>query len=218
MKTVFSYLLFFLFLSLSLRAESLDQFLSLKLSAFSRYEYEIVSTPLGLKDRHDILPDSSSSLELNRSYAYLRTSCLLHGVKSDAVITLRLKLYKIVPVAKNDIKKGSTLCPGEFFYREEEVSKIQSPFAGDSSGLPYLRARLPISKGSVLREDMIELMPIIKRGQEVRVIADYGTVMVSFKAKTREEGFPGGRVMVKREDGRLFRTQVIDSTTVKIQD
>jgi flagella basal body P-ring formation protein FlgA len=120
-------------------------------------------------------------------------------------------------VASRDIKKGEIFSLSDFTAEVKDVSAYGDQVISDKNEIENCRANIAIRKGDVLIERMVEAVPLIKRGNEVMVYAEYGSVVVNFPAIAREDGVKGEKIRVIRDDKRMFRAEVIDSKNVIIR-
>ena len=80
-----------------------------------------------------------------------------------------------------------------------------------------MRARRTIYGNTVLREDLVEMPPLVKRGDLVTILAEVGTLRITALGEVKATGRRGERISVVNLDSRkrLF-ARVIDARTVKV--
>lgn len=80
------------------------------------------------------------------------------------------------------------------------------------------RANRPIAVNSVLRNDQVDLPPIIRRGDVVQVLAESETLRVTTQAVAQENGGLGETIRVMNMRSRKnIHAQVVDAQTVRVE-
>jgi len=80
------------------------------------------------------------------------------------------------------------------------------------------RTRKAIDANTVLRPDLIEFPPLVKRGDVVTVVAESGGLRITALGVVKERsGRRGDRIRVENLDSKKsIYAQVVDSKTVKV--
>lgn len=194
----------------SLHAKSFDNelksYLHSKLSSFEKIEYSIVKMPGNFK-RIEI--NSERDLKLVKNFAYVPVK-VIDGNESvsSAVLTVKVKLYNQVLVAHQNIDANNNLENGMFSRKLEDVSLIKSNFI-DVNEVKLYRSKVSIKEGMILSGDLVELIPIINKGDKVVVHTGKNGVDVSLEAITREDGLSGEVIRVQANN-KIFKAKVID--------
>jgi flagella basal body P-ring formation protein FlgA len=80
------------------------------------------------------------------------------------------------------------------------------------------RTRRALDSGTVLRPDLLELPPLVKRGDRVRIIAESAGLRISAVGQVKQKGAQGELVPVMNLDSnRVVHARVVDSKTVRIE-
>jgi len=219
MKNLF-YILF-LFLVAGARGEenSFDEYLKKELKDFNSFSYEVMTLPRSIKSLDDerLLIDDERELRMRKGFAYVPALVKAGNEINKCVVTLKIKLFKNVLVAKRDIKKGEVFSSFDFKREIRDVSSFGENVISEKDKIANCRANIAVKKGDVLIKRMVEAVPLVKRGNEVMVYVEYGSVVVNFPAVAREDGVKGEKIKVIRDDKRMFRAEVIDSKNVIIR-
>ncbi len=218
-KNLFYILFLFLFVGARGQANSFDKYLKKELKDYNSFSYEVVTLPRSVKSLDDkrLAIDDERELRMQKGFAYVPALVKVGSETNKCIVTLKVKLYKDVLVANRKIKKGEAFSPFDFKVEMRDVSLIGGKIVSGKEDLNNYRADITINKGDVLTERMIEAIPLIKRGDEVTVFAQYGSVVVNFPAIAREDGVKGEKIRVIRDDKRMFRAEVVDSKSVIIK-
>lgn len=101
--------------------------------------------------------------------------------------------------------------------------------AVDAAGLPAdrmddpeavigKRTRRALDAGTVLRPDLLEFPPIIKRGDRVRIIAESPSLRISAFGQAKQKGAQGELIpVVNLDSNKVVHARVVDSMTVRIE-
>lgn len=126
--------------------------------------------------------------------------------RAQAVVCRR-PLGRLKPIEAGDVELRAVdlnALPGEYFSELEEVVGKRVKRALDSH--------------TVLRPDLIESQPAVKRGDRVVIIAESGGLRVTAVGLAKQKGAPGERISVVNLDShRVIQAQVVDGQTVKIE-
>jgi flagella basal body P-ring formation protein FlgA len=80
------------------------------------------------------------------------------------------------------------------------------------------RTNRNIAANSILRSDQIELPPVVKRGDVVRVVAESKHIKISANARAKESGAKGKMIRVQNlQSKKTIYAQVVDSQTVQVE-
>jgi len=202
--------LFILLAFVSLQArpfeDELKSYLQSKLSSYEKFEYQIVPTLSGYKK---IEINNDKSFRLVKNYAYVPVR--VYDAKNHAstsLLTVKLKLYKTVFVSAQKINLNESLSLSWFDSKLQDVSSFSSALVNEAE-LTTLRSRVLIKEGAVLTHELVELIPIIYKGEKVIVHAGKNGVDVSIDAVTRQDANAGDIISVQA-NSKIFKAKVID--------
>lgn len=114
---------------------------------------------------------------------------------------------------------------GRFKPIEEEDIEVK---AVDLAGLPAdritdvdavigKRTRRALDTGTVLRPDLVEFPPLVKRGDRVRIIVEIPGLRVSAAGQVKQKGVQGELIPVANLDSnKIIYARVVDSQTVRV--
>lgn len=101
--------------------------------------------------------------------------------------------------------------------------------AVDAAGLPAdriedpevvigKRTRRALDSGTVLRPDLIEFPPLVKRGDRVRIIAESAGLRISAFGQVKQKGAQGELIpVVNLDSNKVVHARVVDAMTVRIE-
>lgn len=126
-------------------------------------------------------------------------------VWSDIIMTTK-PLGRFEPIDREDIR-----------IKKMDLARVPSNVLVNVDDVLGKRANRNIAANCILRNDHVEMPPIVKRGDVVEVVAESPMLKISVKAVARENGRQGDRIKVVnlRSKKSLF-AQVVDDRTVRV--
>ncbi len=124
---------------------------------------------------------------------------------ADVVVTSRpLGRHKII--TKEDI-----------YVKRTDISKLQVNIINDPEKVIGRRTKRSIDPATVLRTDLVELPPIVKRGDVVTIIAEAGGMRITALGKIKKKGHKGERLkVINLNSKKEIYARVVDSSTVRV--
>ncbi|MHC1787952.1 flagellar basal body P-ring formation chaperone FlgA [Solidesulfovibrio sp.] len=139
---------------------------------------------------------------------------ILHQVPAEAVVEHLAR----VPVAIKNIlpKDGAAVEQIAYVYEQRSLAGIRGRVFEPGEG--QWRARRGVGSGQVIMADDMEAMPLITRGDQVRLVYEGRAVRLTMLAEAVTDGAPGGKITVRSTKNSKEITGVVrDSATVVIQ-
>jgi len=202
-----------------IQGSSLDSYLKKELSEYKTFTYKIISLPIGIKSFKDadIKIDENRNFRLTKGFAYVPVKIKKQGNRvARSFVTVKVKLFADVWVAKSKIKRNEILTPDRFNLVQKEISNLNDNIVKSKVDLSNYRAVRTIMKGSILSNNMLGKIPIVFRGDKLFAYSIFGTVVVNFTVNAREDGGKGDIIRVIRSDKKLFKAKIINNKKVKI--
>jgi flagella basal body P-ring formation protein FlgA len=123
----------------------------------------------------------------------------------NAVVTTR-PLGRFKPIEESDVE-----------VRPVDVSGLPSDYIGDPEAVLGKRTRRLLDANTVLRPDLVESQPIVKRGDRVRIIVESPGMRITAVGEVKQNGCLGERIPVANLDtNKVIQARVVDTQTVKI--
>ncbi|MEW6620393.1 MAG: flagellar basal body P-ring formation chaperone FlgA [bacterium] len=160
-----------------------------------KVEYEIENTPM-LKNQ-----------------VYLPVTIKVNGTKYKT-IRLGFKIHRFtnVVIAAKPLPRHHILTPVDIEIQEREITYINPAPIEDVIGK---RLKSPLTQGGILTYNLIEIPPLIKRGDVVMIKKEIGALIVQAKGIAKEDGRLGDEIQVKNVDSdKIINSIVEDSRTV----
>ena len=124
---------------------------------------------------------------------------------ANVVVTIRpLGRHKIIRQADIAVKRI-------------DISKLQVNIINDPEKVIGRRTKRSIDPATVLRTDLVELPPIVKRGDVVTIIAEAGGMRITALGKVKKKGHKGERLkVINLNSKKEIYARVVDANTVKV--
>ena len=162
------------------------------------------------------------SFETSRSTANTQYTKLTGKIEYKrnivSVFSLNVKIEDTQTVyqANRSIKKGEQICLSDLTQTEAKINPINILLT-DLDDTDHYIANNFISKGSYLRNTDIVSTPDIKSNDTVTVLVQTKSMLMSYQAISRGNGWLGDRIMLQNPDSKqIFYAEVIDKNKVKI--
>ena len=132
-------------------------------------------------------------------------------------ITADVRIHMPVLVAAYNLKRGEQIEATFFEITNSDVTKLRGAYYTDQNELKDLRMVRSLSAGDVLTDQHIERIPIIKRGEFIRILARGDLCEVTTEGTAMQDGGKGDLIIVKNVDsGKVIRGHVIDSGLIEV--
>ncbi len=131
--------------------------------------------------------------------------------------TVKIEVLSEVVVAKRPIGKHKIITMDDIAFKKVDLLEQSSNVITAYKEILGKRTRKTIRADTVLRSDIIELLPLVKRGDIVLIVAESGSLRITAMGEAKGKGGMGERIKVVNIDSgkRLYAT-VKDSKTVKV--
>lgn len=123
----------------------------------------------------------------------------------NAVVTTR-PLGRFKPIEESDVE-----------VRPVDVAGLPSDYIADPEAVLGKRTRRLLDANTVLRPDLVESQPIVKRGDRVRIIVESPGMRITAVGEVKQNGCLGERISVANLDtNKVIQARVVDTQTVKV--
>ncbi|WP_300164149.1 flagellar basal body P-ring formation chaperone FlgA [Solidesulfovibrio sp.] len=139
---------------------------------------------------------------------------ILQQVPAEAVV----EHFARVPVAIKPIlpRDGAAMEQVHYIWERRNMASVKGRVFDPGDG--KWRARRGVGAGQVIMADEMEPMPLVLRGDQVKVVYEGRAVRLTLLGEALSDGAPGGKITVKNPKGAREITAVVrDKTTVVVQ-
>lgn len=194
----------------------MENYLKKQFKQYDRFDFEVVSSPSS-QPEDKIVIDNERQFRLSGNMAYVPVKLSVkNGRTSQSVVSVRVKLYRKVLVAKHQIRYGTEINASDFDEKLTDVAQLRGSAFCDLLSISGSKAKNTIKEGDILTKESMQPLPILKSGDKVVAIYSNGNVEITMDAITRQEGCEGDIIRIVTLDKRLFRAKVIDASSVQI--
>lgn len=131
-------------------------------------------------------------------------------------ISLFVDLWLAVPCAARPLNVGEVLKPEDVTFETKNAAYLRGDLWDGRKG-PW-RMKRPTGQGQVLYAESLEVVPLVKKGDRVRLEYHGQAIRLSAQAEALSDGGAGEKIMVKNlQFGRQVLATVKDATTVVVQ-
>ncbi len=124
-------------------------------------------------------------------------------------ITINLRVEQLVLVVKKPIKKDEPLTLENVSIENRETTLMADLAIMEPKNQLGLLSKISLMPGRIITPRMIAMPPLVKRGQESKIVFHNGNVNVSTDAICREDGIAGQIISAKNlANNRLVRVRV----------
>jgi flagella basal body P-ring formation protein FlgA len=128
-----------------------------------------------------------------------------------------IEMFVEVVVAAKPLQKHMTISEDVIELRQMDLAHLPANVITDPQSVLGKRTRSTISAKTVLRTDLIELPPLVKRGDIVVIVAESKGLRITALGKAKRKGRLGERIPVENFDSKkILNAQVLDAKTVSI--
>ncbi len=160
-------LIFVILLSISVSAQNfrseVESYLTKHLIGYDKIEFSFLSNV----STNNYKIDESRELKVKNGTAYLPVKYSVKNKSINSIISLQLKLYKLVPVAVKEIKRKEKIDVNSYILRSIDVASLNYYKNAIADELNSVRAKSMIKEGQIITKDLIEEIPAIQYGSRI---------------------------------------------------
>jgi flagella basal body P-ring formation protein FlgA len=132
--------------------------------------------------------------------------------------TVRVEALAPVVVAARPIGRLRPITSDDLKAEKMDLTELPVGVLTDADDIIGKRARRNIDAGDILRPDLIEMPPLVKRGDMVVIVAESRGIKVTATGEVKSDGLRGERVkVVNLDSNKHFTARVVDKQTVSVE-
>lgn len=123
------------------------------------------------------------------------------------------------PVARQSISRGEAIEPTDYGFEwiEAKGYALQQPL--EQNALANARAKKAIIPGEVITEQNSEWIPVVEKGEKVKLFVTTGAITIETDAKALQSGNVDDVILVKADQAeRPVKGKIVDSKVVYVHD
>jgi flagellar basal body P-ring formation protein FlgA len=131
--------------------------------------------------------------------------------------TARVEALAPVVVAARPIGRLKPISTDDLKMEKMNLAELPTGVMTDADDIIGKRARRNIHAGDILRPDLIEMPPLVKRGDMVVIVAESEGIKVTATGEVKSDGLRGEQVkVVNLDSNKRFSARVVDKKTVMV--
>jgi flagella basal body P-ring formation protein FlgA len=131
--------------------------------------------------------------------------------------TARVEALASVVVAAQPIGRLKPISTDDLKMERMNLAELPIGVMTDGDDIIGKRARRNIDAGDILRPDLIEMPPLVKRGDMVVIVAESEGIKVTATGEVKSDGLRGEQVkVVNLDSNKRFSARVVDKETVMV--
>ena len=132
-------------------------------------------------------------------------------------VTVDIDVFMNVVVTKRPLGRHKIITEDDVCLKEKDISGLPSNIILNCEEVYGKRTSRKIHPKTILRTDLVELPPLVKRGDVVLIVAEFEGIRVTALGEVKARGRRGEMIKVVNIDSKkkLF-AQVVDSKMVKV--
>jgi flagellar basal body P-ring formation protein FlgA len=176
---------------------------------------EAVVLPKGPLSTHVSAPRSG---ELAGSVPLQVTFSVEPDFERRAWVTVSLERRVNVAVAARPLGRFKPIEADDIEVKALDLAGLPADRIDDPELAIGKRTRRAVDAGTVLRPDLLEFPPLVKRGDRVRIVAESAGLRISAFGQVKQKGAQGELIpVVNLDSNRVVHARVVDSQTVRIE-
>ncbi len=133
------------------------------------------------------------------------------------VVAARVRTFATLLFLKRSLDRHEEIAPDDILPRRSETTLLGDNLLTDPKEISGMRSTHMIGAGAVLREDLLEPIPLVHANDVVTAIVHCGTVTLTSRAVAKNDASLGSAVVVQREGEHMrLRGRVAGPATVEI--
>ncbi len=129
-----------------------------------------------------------------------------------------IEIFTNVVVTKKPLGRHKPISEDDIEMQQMDLAQLPSDVITDPEVILGQRTRRTIGSHTVLRSNLVEFPPLVKRGDIVVILAETGGLKITTVGQVKKKGRLGERIPVMNFDSKkVLYAQVLDSNTVKVE-
>jgi flagella basal body P-ring formation protein FlgA len=148
----------------------------------------------------------------------LKVSFYLEGQQIQVInTTARVSLFCEVLVATVPFATGDELTPDRFELARRDITSLHEAPVVSFDAIDQMTARKNIGAGSILLTSMLKKSELIRRGDQVQIAYEHGSLRITATGEARGAGGEGDRIKVKNSNSnKMITAEVVNEQWVKV--
>jgi flagella basal body P-ring formation protein FlgA len=181
-------------------------------ASYEKIEFQVTDN---ISVASKIIIDEEREPRLNKNTLLIPVKLISRNKsESKSFITLKVKFYKTVLVANQDIQKDELISNNQFRRELKEVSQLNGTLFNEDDFPVATKSRVRIREGNILLNEMIEKNPDVLPNERLILHAGRNGVDITTEVVSREKGNIGDIIRVVSDQKKIFSAKIIDKYNV----
>ena len=151
-----------------------------------------------------------------------RTAFVVRFCKGDMflreeTIRVRIEVLTDVVVTTNGIVRDALIDPSDVTVKKKWLDTVTSGVVTDVNEIEGKKAAMRINAGTEITKHMLRSVPVVKKGEVVRILLESGPMSISAVGLCQEDGGQGDLVRVENTSSKkIIFARVMGRSTVKV--
>lgn len=139
------------------------------------------------------------------------------GLLKVGTFTVEVKIYDDVIVASKSLDRNEEITLDKLAVEHRDVTCFADSYFKSKEEIQNKRAKKTIPKGRIVGADCLEDIPLINRGDKVKIVAETGGIKIWASGTADQDGILGEKIKVRNSDSKkMITARVIDNQMVCI--
>ena len=132
-------------------------------------------------------------------------------------ITTKFNVLGTVVYSASSVPRGHTLQRSDLELKEEIINKSYNANFNDINDVVGMVAKRSIRYGSVIQASLLQAPKLVKRGDDVVIMASTQGIMIRMRGTAMQDGKLGQQISVKNnQSNRIVKARVSDTGLVSV--
>jgi flagella basal body P-ring formation protein FlgA len=151
-----------------------------------------------------------------------RTSFVVRFSKGDTfmreeTVRVRIEVLTDVVVSTGNIGHGAIIDPSDVMVKKKWLDTASSGVLSDINEVGGKKAAVRINAGTEITKHMLRSVPVVKKGEVVRIVLESGPMMISAMGLCEEDGAQGDLIRVQNTSSKkTVFARVMGASLVKV--
>ena len=133
-------------------------------------------------------------------------------------VSVKIRIFKNILIARKKIHRLDKLLPEDFALMRRDVTNMNQELITDFAELTGKRAFNPVFQGEVLTAAKVESIPVVERGDVVKITTKDNSFIISTLGRARKSGGIGEIIpVVNLNSRRQIQAKIVDKSTVIVE-
>jgi flagella basal body P-ring formation protein FlgA len=132
-------------------------------------------------------------------------------------VPVKIRVYREVLTTTRPLSRGERLTAGDLRLARRDITSLRGGYLADPTQALGKVVRRRLASDTVLSAAVVESPIVVKRGQDVMLVSEAGSIRVQVKGKALMDGTSGDRIRVRNpRSKRIVEGTVVSAGVVRV--